>query len=215
MPKLINCPSCHKSISADADVCPSCGRSVTADPRLDQPLTFWGIIGLGALGVGIVGAGLALILSGGHVQRTEVLATAHAGWAPHLGESVLLKADAVSCPKNELFDALHGKLAALRAKAIKQGVRTTGPQAGLGGCVLHPAPAGNVKVLKLSVTELGLPVAQVRGASGATFWVHRGSLAQLHPQEHSKVSAGASSAKIQPTAPDRSLRMQTHGQRAD
>ncbi|MGA7800282.1 MAG: hypothetical protein WCC36_05685 [Gammaproteobacteria bacterium] len=212
MPKPITCPGCHKPIAADAAACPACGRPAPdGGGSAPRHLRLWEKVGLGAIGAGVVGGALALIVSGGRIQQTEVTAPAPAGWTPHSGETVQLKADAISCPQSELFDALHGKLAALQRKARHQAEDSTGPHAGVDGCFAHGPSPGSVKVLKLSVTQLGLPVAKIRGQSGAVWWVRRQTLAKPQPEAAKPQSPSGSQA----AASRRSLRIATQGRRAD
>ncbi|HKJ10342.1 MAG TPA: hypothetical protein VKA76_14740 [Gammaproteobacteria bacterium] len=211
MPKLIPCPDCHKPISADSDACPSCGRPAPDGgwPEARRP-SGWEKFGVGLVGMAVVAGALALIVTGGHVHQTETTA-APAAWSPHVGASARLRADTVSCPSNRLFDALHDKLAALRVKAQKADGQAIGASAGIDGCFVHGRPAGSVTVLKLAVTELGVPVAKVHASNGKVWWVRRSALARLRPS--TTASAAANGART--NASPRPLHMVTGGQRAD
>jgi hypothetical protein len=212
MPKLTTCPNCHKTISAETDTCPSCGKPAPEGgwPERRQ-LGMWEKFGVGVVGIGVVAGALALIVTGGRVHQTETTAPAPAAWTPSVGASARLRADAISCPSNKLFDALHDKLTALRDEAQKPGGKGVGAAAGVDGCFVHGRPSGSVTVLKLAVTELGVPVAKVHASNGAVWWVRRSALAKLQPA--TTVSASAQGSRA--TASPRPLHMETGGQRAD
>lgn len=179
MPRLTNCPKCHKIVAVEDPVCPSCG--------LEKPRGGWLAYqhsGLNSkrsklqvipalFGVALVGFMVWLFWTSPSTSNAGSSKPKKSYWSPDIGKRATLNAGAILCPSYDLLQKFADEYVNSREANDKVGERNATIRAALKGC--YPAPHSE-GVLVIDLQGLSRPAARLRLKDGSAGWVFDHSL---------------------------------------